>query len=214
MRYITNAYAEGLSNDKKLISPISPEPYGERFMDFIESITKSPEEAAREAQAASRPSIPHRSSNPISSRDPNSSLDSNRRRSGSQPMNKHENEVPNSEKRSEEAERADARVISAIRTPSSERTGGLQGQILPVVEELGEASSTGGRSGQSREREENGDIMPPTPAKGRSDRRPPTPPKTLVPNNTRDDVKRPVSRGSLDKELPPLPLMTGPDKVT
>lgn len=40
---------EGLKHDKRLISPVSPDPYGERFVEFIEGITKSPEEARREA---------------------------------------------------------------------------------------------------------------------------------------------------------------------
>ncbi|RDL33882.1 SAICAR synthase-like protein [Venustampulla echinocandica] len=203
---------KGLSNDKKLISPISPEPYGDRFIDFIESITKSPEEATREAQSASRPSILHSNSNPISNRDPNTSLDSGRR-SGSQPMNRNEIEVSNSEKRNDEAERPDPRIISAIRSPSAERTGGLQGQTLPVVEELGEASSTGGRSGQSREREANGDIRPPTPAKDNSDHRPLTPPKDHDPNNTVHGARGPVSRNSLDKKLPPLPLVHSPKQL-
>lgn len=167
-------------------------------MDFIESITKSPEEATREVQPTSRPSIPQSSSTPIPTRDPNTSLDSGRRRSGSQPMNRNENEVSNSEKRSEDTERPEPRIISAIRSPSAERTGGLQGQTLPVVEELGEASSTGGRSGQSHEREANGDIRPPTPAKDSSDYRPLTPPKD-------HGAKGLAIRNSLDKKLPPLP---------
>jgi 1-phosphatidylinositol-4-phosphate 5-kinase len=72
----------------------------------------------------------------------------------------------------------------------------MQGQTLPVVEELGEASSTGGRSGRSRER-------PLTPAK--DDERPVTPAKDYSPNGMMRTVKGKVSRSSLDKELPPLP---------
>lgn len=41
--------------------------------------------------------------------------------------------------------------ISAVRSPSAERTNGSAGATLPVVEEVGESGSTGGRSGRSRD---------------------------------------------------------------
>jgi len=111
-------------------------------------------------------------------------------------LQRSENEAIKSERRGEADEEAEPRMISTKRTPSAERTGGMQGQTLPVVEELGEASSTGGRSGRSRER-------PLTPAK--NDERPLTPVKDSPASNG----KRPVSRSSLDKELPPLPMPGG-----
>lgn len=42
-------FLKGIKYDKRLISPVSPDPYGERFVEFIEGITKSPEEASKEA---------------------------------------------------------------------------------------------------------------------------------------------------------------------
>ncbi|KAI6247202.1 Phosphatidylinositol 4-phosphate 5-kinase its3 [Erysiphe necator] len=42
-------FIKGIKYDKRLISPVSPDPYGERFVEFIEGITKSPEEASKEA---------------------------------------------------------------------------------------------------------------------------------------------------------------------
>jgi 1-phosphatidylinositol-4-phosphate 5-kinase len=217
-----------LSQDKKQISPISPEPYGERFIQFIEGITKSPEEAAREKEAQARSSIPHTNSNTLSDRGRNpTSLDSGRRRSNSQPMHRssmpngtlqrNEQEALNAERRGDdETHRPEPRIISTVRSPSADRSGGLQGQTLPVVEELGEASSTGGRSGHSREREENddGDRRPRTPAKDYLDGRPLTPPKDYSPNGNGDShihgPKTPLNRSSLDKKLPPLPAVTGP----
>lgn len=41
-----NNHLEGLSHDKRLISPIRPGPYGDRFKAFIEGITGTPEEFA------------------------------------------------------------------------------------------------------------------------------------------------------------------------
>ncbi|TVY83802.1 Phosphatidylinositol 4-phosphate 5-kinase its3 [Lachnellula suecica] len=201
---------KGFSHDKKLISPIRPEPYGERFIEFIEGITKSPEEAAREAQEAPRNSLPHTNSNPISNRN-TTSIDSARRRSGSHPIQRtsmnnatvtrNENDALKGEKNGEESDKPEPRTIGVVRSPSAERTNGLQGQTLPVVEELGEASSTGGRSGHSRER-------PMTPAKDNSDGRPLTPAKDYSPNS--NGLRRPISRQSLDKDLPPLPKATSP----
>lgn len=211
---------EGLNHDKKLISPIRPEPYGERFIQFIEGITKTPEEVTREAQDASRPSAPHANSNPVSNRN-TTSLDSERRRSGSTHLQRtgmnnatiqrNENEALKGEKKGEdEHDRPEPRTIGVVRSPSAERTNGLQGQTLPVVEEMGEASSTGGRSGHSRERDSNGDRRPLTPPKDNADGRPLTPAKDLSPNNSGHGMRRPLSRQSLDKDLPPLPQSVSP----
>lgn len=133
-------------------------------------------------------------------------------------VQRNENDAIKSEKRGEhESDRPDPRLISTIRSPSAERSGGLQGQTLPVVEEMGEASSTGGRSGRSREREENdknidGDRRPLTPAKDSNDGRPVTPAKDYSPN-AHSSIRRPISRSSLDKELPPLPKVASPAQM-
>ena len=113
----------------------------------------------------------------------------------------------------DEADRPEPRTITTVRSPSADRTGGLQGQTLPVVEELGEASSTGGRSGRSRERDENGDRRPLTPAKDYSDGRPLPPAKDYSPNSI-GGLRRPISRASLDKDLPPIPQVTSPVEMS
>jgi 1-phosphatidylinositol-4-phosphate 5-kinase len=133
-------------------------------------------------------------------------------------VQRNENDAIKSEKRGEhESDRPEPRLISTIRSPSAERSGGLQGQTLPVVEEMGEASSTGGRSGKSRERDENdenkdGDRRPLTPAKDNNYGRPVTPAKDYSPNG-HGSIRRPISRSSLDKELPPLPKVASPAQM-
>jgi 1-phosphatidylinositol-4-phosphate 5-kinase len=219
-------FFKGLSHDKRLISPIRPEPYGERFIEFIEGITLSPEEAARQAaEAAPQNSTPHTNSNPVSNRN-TSSLDSGQRQSDGQHgrrssisnsvIQRNEQDAHRGEKRGEdERDRPEPRMLSALRSPSAERSNGMQGQILPVVEEMGEASSTGGRSGQSarsgrsKERYENDtERRPMTPMKDNSrfldNGRPMTPPKDYSPNEF-PRVRQTLSRTSLDKQLPPLP---------
>ncbi|KAG4441914.1 hypothetical protein IFR05_002598 [Cadophora sp. M221] len=214
-------FFKGLSQDKKLISPISPEPYGNRFIEFIEGVTKSPEEAAREAQEAAQHPVPH--TNSTSNRN-TTSIDSGRRSDGQYPrrssnanatIQRNENEAIKGEKKGEdESHRPDPRMITTARSPSAERSGGLQGQTLPVVEEMGEASSTGGRSGRSwgSRRDESDDARPLTPANGTNDGRPLTPAKDYSPNGN-GSVRRPLSRSSLDKELPPLPKVSSPGEM-
>ena len=214
---------EGLSHDKKLISPIAPEPYGDRFMRFIDGITKSPEEAAKEA--IPDPGIHHKGTNAFSTFSNHdrhkTSQDSTSRRSGTAPMHRtsnsnttlqrNENEAIKSERRGENDDTAEPRTLSTVRSPSAERTGGMQGQTLPVVEELGEASSTGGRSGRSRERPSTptkDDERPLTPAK--HDERPFVPAKDHSPRNGNQSLQRKISRNSLDKDLPPLPNLASP----
>jgi 1-phosphatidylinositol-4-phosphate 5-kinase len=120
-------------------------------------------------------------------------------------LQRNENEALKSERRGESEDGAEPRVISTVRSPSADRSGGMQGQTLPVVEELGEASSMGGRSGRSRER-------PLTPAK--DDDRPLTPAKDYSPaGNGHHTIKGRLSRSSLDKELPPLPPVGSPEEM-
>jgi 1-phosphatidylinositol-4-phosphate 5-kinase len=135
------------------------------------------------------------------------------RTSNNATVQRNEHEAMRSEKRGDdEGHRPEPRKITAIRSPSAERTSGIQGQTLPVVEEMGEASSTGGRSARSRERDENldGDRRPLTPAKDyHNDGRPLTPAKDYNPNaNTY--LRMSIPRSSLDKELPPLPRVLSP----
>lgn len=157
--------------------------------------------------------MPH--TNSISNRN-TTSIDSGRRGDGQHPrrssnanatVQRNENEAIKGEKHGEdESHRPDPRMITTARSPSAERSGGLQGQTLPVVEEMGEASSTGGRSGRSwrsRRDDLDTDARPITPAKD-NDGRPRTPAKDYSPNGN-GSVRRRLSRSSLDKELPPIP---------
>lgn len=206
-----------MTADKKLISPIAPDPYGTRFIEFIEGITKSPEEAARDAQNAAGASIPQTNSLPVSNRN-TTSLDSARRsETQNATVRRNEHEAIRSEKRGDdEGHRPEPRKITAIRSPSAERTGGIQGQTLPVVEEMGEASSTGGRSARSRERDENldGERRPLTPAKDyNTDGRPLTPAKDYSPN-ANGHTRKAISRSSLEKELPALPRVLSPTDMS
>lgn len=150
------------------------------------------------------------------------------------------NEHEASKKADKEAERPDPRTIGVVRSPSADRSGGMQGQILPVVEEMGEASSNGGgRSLRSVRSFQSTDGRPRTPPKdtlkdfgrlsvedGSAERRPRTPVKDWVVNGSGNGngngngasgngVASPrISRSSLDKELPALPssLVNGKGK--
>ncbi|QSZ33462.1 hypothetical protein DSL72_005030 [Monilinia vaccinii-corymbosi] len=184
---------KGLKHDKRMISPINPQPYGDRFVEFIEGITKSKEEAARDAECP-LPPVPHT--------DSNLSTSSTRRRSNSAHMNATIQRAEHEALRTEHdgrREHIEPRTVSTVRSPSAERTNGLQGQILPVVEEMGEASSTGGRSGRSIRsvRSMYDDGRPATPAKDY--------PPSLNGNSGRPESLRTISRSSLEKQLPPLP---------
>lgn len=127
---------KGLSNPKSQISAIPPEPYGERFIRFITGTTKTQEEAERERLSG----------------DPGLSLETQRlsghlsRSSTDRVMEKAEKQARKSEKDGAgESERPD-RTLSAVRSPSADRSNGVTGATLPVVEEAGEAGSTSGRS--------------------------------------------------------------------
>jgi 1-phosphatidylinositol-4-phosphate 5-kinase len=113
-------------------------------------------------------------------------------------LQRNESEALRSERRGGREEEVEPRILSTVRSPSAERTSGLQGQTLPVVEEFGEASSTGGRSG-SRER-------PATPAKDGDY----SPSLNGYAGGMGRTVKGAVPRSSLDKELPPLPMVGTP----
>ena len=115
----------GLSHPKDQVSAIPPHGYGERFLNFITGIVKSPEEAAREKEARNHPLA----------NEPATEQDGNEMR---EPLRSPEDAAP-------------ARTIAAVRSPSAERTNGTQGTTLPVVEEAGEGSSSG-RSGNGSAR--------------------------------------------------------------
>ena len=113
---------KGLSAPKNEISVNPPGSYGERFLRFISSVVKSPEEATRDKEA-------RRQSNP----------------EGGQPIGGVEDGgwAEGGERDGANESNMQQRKSSTMRAPSSERPSGAT--ILPIVEEAAEGS-TGGRS--------------------------------------------------------------------
>ena len=182
-----------MSANKSQISPIPPEGYGDRFVKFITGITMTKEESERIAADGTHGQDGHRQSYSHLSR---SSTD--------RVMEKAEKQVRKAEDRGMTEDGAPSdRTLGAVRSPSAERTAGVGGATLPIVEEAGEGASTGGRSGRSHETVDeestacgtqtpNGKATGP-PLGGRP---PPTPPK--------DHPMR--GRGNSEKRLPELPV--------
>ncbi|KAI9845673.1 MAG: Phosphatidylinositol-4-phosphate 5-kinase [Thelocarpon superellum] len=155
---------KGLSSPKSQISPIPPEGYGERFIRFITGITKSREEKERERLSAGEAEP--------------SSLDMQRlsghlsRSSTDKVMDKAEKQARQPDKDAVEESEMPERTLGTVRSPSAERTNGLTGATLPVVEEAGEGGSTSGRSrdesvshdGATRDDRPNGSVAAPTTA--------------------------------------------------
>lgn len=98
------------------------------------------------------------------------------------------------EKRVVDENRIPDRVLATRRSQSADRTNDRNGMTLPIVDEVGESSSTGGKSGRSNNDQHEG--PPPTPPKDR--------PFQLGPQVP---PKEPSIRNSFDsnKALPSLP---------
>jgi 1-phosphatidylinositol-4-phosphate 5-kinase len=131
---------KGFFESKSQISAIPPVPYGERFLHFITATIKTQEEVNRER---------------LSGGGGPSSLDIPGRPGGLPTR------VSTDRAAADRAERPVARIaekdgtkegekpertLAVVRSPSAERTNGVAGAILPVVDEAGEAGSTSGRS--------------------------------------------------------------------
>ncbi|WYZ43232.1 hypothetical protein EsH8_VI_000931 [Colletotrichum jinshuiense] len=191
---------KGLTSDRTKISALPPEQYGDRFYNFVEGITMSPEEARREAARKDQEQIEAAAN---AERQRVASWSSSlRRRSTAANIPPMPNYQPPptppgaiSPEARETVERAnqDARrterhgaseasvpdVVLTTKTAERRESGGQGAPILPVVEEAAEASSLGGRS------RDGDDYRPATPAKtgmegrfaGLRDYAPPTPPK-------------------------------------
>ena len=123
-----------MSNNKSQISPIPPEGYGDRFVKFISGLTMTKEEQERATESGEQL---------------NGSIDTARRTSF--PISRKSNEtkvVEQAEIQAHKTEREGSseeshrdRTLSAVRSPSAERSAGITGATLPVVEEDGEAGS-------------------------------------------------------------------------
>lgn len=133
----------------------------------MRGITKSAEEAAREAaeaekrkQTADAARYPHENESGGSKSDETSNVMASAERQAhkSEDRGANEGDVPD-------------RILVAVpvRTPSTDREGQRGGMTLPIVEEAGEGSSTGERSAQSDYNDGNRDRPPPTPPKDAQD---------------------------------------------
>lgn len=182
---------KGLSHDMHQISPIPPVPYGDRFIKFIMGITKTPEEAEREAAEAAQRGE--------SVKYPHEARSVGRSNTDNSVIQQAEHQAHKTEKKGADESRVPDRILMTQRNSSVERSNDRAGMTLPIVDEVGENSSTGGKSGRSVN--EMDEIPPPIPPKDEKDRlggferRPQVPPK------------EPSIRGSFDsnKALPSLP---------
>lgn len=178
---------KGLLNDKHQISPIPPEEYGERFIQFITSITMTKEEAEREKQS-------------YDGRD--GSFGAHRRLSRTSTdkmVNKMGPHVPKSTVEGPLEGASHEKTSGSVRSPSPEKVNGVSaGATLPVVEEDGEANSRedsmhsekSHRANSSNAKQHLSESHPPL--------IPPNPPSAVPLSPAEDD--RPS-----DQELPPIP---------
>ena len=220
-----------MSANKTQISPIPPEGYGDRFVKFINGITKPREEAEAEAETAVHPEMQQldgQATNIRSSLDVHSSVRENidsrsnsriARLSPVQLMEQAERQARRSSS-SEEFQPVD-RTIKTVRSPSAER--GIErgaSVTLPVLEEVGEGGSMGGgsvggvsaNSANSREREREREPS----ERGRDDRsqhsrgRDSTPlaSQSMLspPLGGRPPPTPPKDMPNLEKTLPVLPM--------
>ena len=150
----------------------------------MRGITKSPEEAAREAAEAEKSKqttesarYPHENESNESKSDPVENR-----------MGDNEHEAHKSEQRGASERDVPDRTLMAqnipARAPSTDRAGERGGMTLPIVEEAGEGSSTGARSNRSDS--------------GQGDRPPPTPPK-----DAQDGHLSPIGRMLQPPAVPP-----------
>ena len=173
-----------MSNNKSQISPIPPEGYGDRFVKFITGITKPREEVEQEQAVSQDEDRAH----------PDQSRTRLPRTSTDEVIAKAERQAEKSARHEVEPH---GRTLSAARSSSAERGEKAGGTILPVLEEIGESGSTGGRStggrstggrsARSRERDDtrhressrnlmmDGTMSPPL-----GGQPPPTPPKDVI----------------------------------
>ncbi|KAI9888355.1 MAG: Phosphatidylinositol-4-phosphate 5-kinase [Vezdaea aestivalis] len=152
---------KGLSHQKSQISPIPPEPYGDRFVRFITSVTQprgaSLSTAALPTTSSGPPTLSldptigairrstDRSTTSRASAGGRLSLETERERTA-RVLEKAERQARKSDPRGTAEDDIPERKIGAVRSPSAERTGGATGSILPVVEEAaGDAEAEGRR---------------------------------------------------------------------
>jgi 1-phosphatidylinositol-4-phosphate 5-kinase len=94
------------------------------------------------------------------------------------------------------------RTLGTVRSPSAERTNDRNGMTLPIVDEAGESSSTGGRSNQDAEENGLADAG-----------RPPTPPKDKDFVLERRPKHEKTESYDSNKALPAIPLVKSPEPM-
>ncbi|KAL9100213.1 MAG: hypothetical protein Q9163_004378 [Psora crenata] len=124
---------KGMSNNKSQISPIPPESYGDRFVKFISGLIMSKEEVERAASAA----------DPVGGSVHTNSWEqsSPARKSADKVVKQAEKPGYRSEKEGASEKVSKDRTLGTTRSPSADRSGGIAGATLPVVEEDGEGVS-------------------------------------------------------------------------
>ncbi|KKZ63411.1 1-phosphatidylinositol-4-phosphate 5-kinase [[Emmonsia] crescens] len=215
---------KGLSHNRNQISPIPPDSYGERFINFITGITMSKEEGERERQSREQGQT-SMDGTALSHAHPRSSID--------RVMERAERDAAKSGRNLATDPEPNQHILSTIRATSSDMPGVTS--TLPVVEEVGEAGSTGSKGGRNSpsekgdrrgisheyERNEemvNGDVWNPEfrTATGPSGPPPPLPPPPPKPDSSPKSIgygngqamvrERVEPMRSLEfKSLPPTP---------
>lgn len=192
---------KGLSSDRTQISALPPDQYGDRFYNFVEGITMSSEEAQREEIRREEEAMEARQSGETRAGKNKHSIPPMPTHLPPAPPGSPERQEPRDtidmateaarNKPSSET-RPPERTIKTVSVPSENRNSAQHDPILPVVEELGEGYRDGTNS---RDRDDS--MSAPT-------RAAPRPPSK---DNVAEQTGRPrtYSRGSLDKQLPPLP---------
>lgn len=125
-------FFKGLSNDRTQISPIPPEGYGDRFINFVKGITMSKEEAERRRESKASP-------RPSGEREKRGSRSSSVERT----MHAAEKEA------AKDVSVTHPRTLATVWDPA-DAAGPGPTSTLPIVDEAGEASSVGGHSQHSR----------------------------------------------------------------
>ena len=178
---------KGLVSDKHQISPIPPEEYGERFIQFITSITMTKEEAERQKQSYDGRDGSFGANGRLS----RTSTDKMASKTGPH-MLKSTVEGPSEGITSE-------KTSVPVRSPSPDKINGVStGATLPVVEEDGEANSRE----ESMHSEKQHGAKPGNAithsSEGHHRSNPPNP-LSAAPHSSPED-NRPVNQ-----ELPPIP---------
>ncbi len=191
---------KGLSSDRTQISALPPDQYGDRFYNFVQGVTMSQEAAQREQLRLEQEAMEARQSSekttgrnakqksphsippmPAHLPPPPPSSEPEARETidmAAHELRKTEKQGVSKEKHVPERT---LKTVSSGDGPDSGREG-----VLPVVEEVGEGS-------RDESSLQNRSDSPPAPTRAA-----PAPP-------AKDGQSRPLSRSSLDKDLPPLP---------